>query len=408
MINFKTLKDTCAHNSDMFSYVVEKFLFKNVVNHKKFAEETNIRFAPYRHVIKEFPDGWVNMFMTQYIIHAVLKKEGSIKKYLNHSAMQQLQQHERDYLQHLTAHPWRFSFSMITRLPHENFFGMEDVFTGESFLLYSPGVADILRERAVSLWFNLIGYNGGCWQSYGPIGAYQAFTPDDIFFYATELNPRKLMETGWDIMADVENNPVPYMMLLSGSTYPLTVHKNDQIVQSVAEYDVDAFNTIGLDKDFRIEYVNNVYRLALKRWSGHPHFSAAYYDETRRTLSLYSMTDRGFRSLVDRLNSLGYDLDPDPDIRITMAMGITTNKILKREIQLNEYDSLFKKEKPAAGEETLEKFNSFLAMALPDINAGRKPDIKYMARKAGIDEETASTLLKQVINKIDNRKKYKK
>jgi hypothetical protein len=115
MINFKTLKDSCTHNSDMFNYVVEEFLFKNVVNHKKFAEETNIRFAPFRHVIREFQDGWFNMFMMQYIIHSILKKDGLLKIYLNHSAMQRLKQHERDYLQHLAEHPWRFCFSMVTR-----------------------------------------------------------------------------------------------------------------------------------------------------------------------------------------------------------------------------------------------------------------------------------------------------
>ena len=348
------------------------------------------------------------MLMSQYMIHSIFKKDGLIRKYLKHSAMQQLKQYERDYLQHLAGYPWKFSFSVIKHQPDDNFFEMEDVLTGESFLLYSTGVADILRDRAVSLWFNLIGYNGGCWQSYGPIGAYQAFTTDDIFFYATELNPGKWIETGEDLMANVESNPVPYMMLLAGSAYPLTVHKNDPIVQVVAGYDVDAFSTKGLEKDFTIEYVNNVYRLALKRWSGHPHFAAAYYDENKKTLCLYSMTDRGFTTLADRLNGLGYDLYPDPDIRVTMAMIITTGKILKREIRLNEYDPLFEKEQPAADNGTIDKLNILMAMALPDINAGRKPDIRSLARKAGIDEETASDLLNQIMDKIDSMKKHGK
>jgi GH24 family phage-related lysozyme (muramidase) len=189
------------------------------------------------------------------------------------------------------------------------------------------------------------------------------------------------------------------MMLLSGSAYPLTVHKNDPIMQVTAVYDIESFSTKGIEKDFTIEYANNVYKLSLKRWSGHPHFSAAYYDENRKMLCLYSMTDRGFKALIERLNSFGYDLYPDPDIRITMAMGITATKVLKREIQLNEYDSLFKKDQPIADKEAIEKLNSFLAMVLPDINAGRKPDIKSIARKAGIDEEMASTILKEVMDK---------
>jgi hypothetical protein len=60
--------------------------------------------------------------------------------------MQKLTQHEPDYLQNLVACPWRFIFSVVTRRPHDNFFEMEDVFTGESFLLYSSGIGDILQE----------------------------------------------------------------------------------------------------------------------------------------------------------------------------------------------------------------------------------------------------------------------
>ena len=90
MVNFEKLKDTCTQSSDMFSYVVEEFLFRNIVNHKKLLEETKVRFAPYRHIMKEFQDNWVNMLMSQYMIHSIFKKDGLIRKYLKHSAMQQL------------------------------------------------------------------------------------------------------------------------------------------------------------------------------------------------------------------------------------------------------------------------------------------------------------------------------
>lgn len=408
MLKYKALKDTCSNSSEMFSHVVEDFLFRNVVNHKKFAEEVKMRFVPYKHVTAEFQDGWVNMFMMQYLLHEILKKDGLLNRYLNHSAIQQLTQHELAYLQHLAVHPWRFSFSMVTGRAHDNFFEMEDVFTGESFLLFSPGIDDILKERPITLWFNLIGFNGVCWQSYGPIGAYQAFMPDDIFIFASELNPRKVIGSDEDIMADVENNPVPYMMLLSGAAYPVTVHKEDPILQVMAEYDLDEFNTKGLEKNFTIEYSDPVYRLALKRWSGYPHFASAYYDEARKVLRLHSMTDRGFMSLVDRLNHLGYDLPPEPDIRLTMAMSMTIHKILKREIQLNEYESLFKKEESPEGKESIHRLNNFMAMVIPEINAGRKPDIKTFARNAGVDEETAGTLVKHFMDKLDNMKKFKK
>jgi hypothetical protein len=408
MTDYEKIRETCTYSSQMLSHVVERFLFKNIVNHKKFSEEINFRFAPYRHITKEMQDGWMNMLMMQYVIHAILKKDGLINKYLNHSAIKQLKPDEHDYLHQLAGKPWKFSFSTITGRPQENFFQMEDVFTGESFLLYSPGISDTLHEKNIRLWFNLIGYNGKCWQSYGPIGAYQSFTTDDVFFYATELNQNKWLETDADLMADVERNPVPYMMLVSGSAYPLTFHKNDLIVQVVSSYDVDAFSTKGLEKDFIIEYADNVYRLSLKRWSGYPHYSEVYYDENKKTLCLYSMTDRGFITLVNRLNNSGFDLYPDPDIRVTMAMSITIGKILKREIKLNKYDALFKKEQPVADDETINKLNSLLAMVLPDLNAGRKPDIKNLALQSGMDEKSIESLLKNVTEKIDSMKRNMK
>ncbi len=44
-------------------------------------------------------------------------------------------------------------------------------------------------------------------------------------------------------------------------------------------------------------------------------------------------------------------------------------------------------------------------MALPDINAGRQPDIASLAQKAGIDVETAQDIIKTVLNKFDKMKK---
>ncbi len=405
MTDYTTLQDKCRNSSEMFSRMVEEFLFRNVVNHKKFTEEVKSRFAPYRHVTAEFKDGWLNMMMMQHLTHGILKKGGLLKGYLKHSAVQRLTGAELDYLQFLAEHPWRFSFSIITGNPTDNFYEMEDVFTDESFLIYSPGIGDILKERQVSLWFNLIGFNGGCWQSYGPIAAYQAFTSDDIFFYATELNPRKIIENNEDIMKDVENNPVPYMMLLSGSNYPLIVHKEDVTLQVMADYSMDEINTKGFEKDFTIEYSKNVYRFALKRWSGYPHFSAAFYDESRKVFRLYSMTDRGFSTLVDRLSKLGFDLEPEPEIRLTMAMGMTIHTILKMKILLNDYDSLFKKDEPAEEKENMDRLNHFLSLAIPEINAGRKPDTLSLARKAGVDEETANSILKHFMDKLDQMKK---
>ena len=148
---------------------------------------------------------------------------------------------------------------------------MENVFTDEEFLLYSPGVKQTLKEKPVLLWFNLISYNGSCWQSFGPIGAYSSFEPDDIFFFATELKPD--IDDEHMLLENLESNPLPYMMLLSGGGAPLVFNKEEQIVHVLAEHELESINTKKLTKTFITEYNKGVYRLSLKTWSGYPHFS---------------------------------------------------------------------------------------------------------------------------------------
>ncbi len=401
MTDFKNLKAICRKNSEMSRSLVDEFLVYYAARNEKLDKEMNERLARYVHITREFQDGWVNMLKMQYIAHRIFKKEGLIIKYLNHSALKQLNDPERHFLEQHAKHPWRFSFSVITGHPDEDFYTMEDVFAGDIFLLYSPGVTRILIEQQVVLLFNLISYNGACWQSFGPIGAYQSFQPDDIFFFATELHPQKWMESGEDIMRNVEDNPVPYMLLLCGATYPLVYHKEDQIVHVMAGYDVASFNTQGLDKHFKVEYTTGVFRITLKKWGAHPHFSTAYYDEKTKELLLYSMTDRGFNVLVNRMNNCGYNLSDEPDIRVNISMLTTAEKILKKKIRLNEYESLFTPEPSGKKQENIDKINKLLEIVLPDINTGRRPDIEALAKKAGVDIETAREIVSKVINKIN-------
>jgi hypothetical protein len=60
--------------------------------------------------------------------------------------------------------------------------------------------------------------------------------------------------------------------------------------------------------------------------------------------------------------------------------------------------------------ENLSKLNLLLKLAMPDINSGLEPDIEALAEKAGVDLQTASDLIKQIIGKygkLRNRKKKK-
>lgn len=161
------------------------------------------------------------------------------------------------------------------------------------------------------LWFNLIGFNGYCWQSYGPVVYYKSFEPDDIWFFATELNPD--MEEPGELPAVMERDPLPYMLLLLGVAYPLTFHKEDQILYLLAE---------------------------------HPHYAQAYFDEHKGLLLFSAMTDRGFDALVKAFNAYGHDFPAEPYLKVNMTMVTTANEILKRKVLLNEYHDLFQVEGP--------------------------------------------------------------
>jgi hypothetical protein len=406
MKNFETIKLICEENSKISSRVIDEFLLYYAAERNNLERVMDQRFAVYKHITHKLQKEWVNSLKSQYIIHKVFKKDGLIKSYLNHTALKKLDIKERNYLEFQAEQAWRFSFSVIKNSPAESFFIMEDVFSDQEFLLYSPGVTKTLEDQSVILWFNLISYNGVCWQSFGPIGAYKSFEPDDIFFFATELKPDIVDEQ--ELLANMEHNPVPYMMLLSGANFPLTYSKEDQLIHAMAEYDLDTINTKSLAKSFKTEYNEGVYRLSLKNWNEPPHFSQAYYDENKKIIRLSSMTDRGFMALVGGLNEYGYNFSYEPFIRVNLSMIITASDILKRKIRINEYEDLFSKETSQPNQENLDKINTFLGLVMPDINAGREPDIDVLAVKAGVDIKTARALIKQIkgkLNDMDNRKK---
>ena len=397
MKDLKKIKAICEENSKISGKVIDEFLLYYAANRNNLEHQMDLRFASYKHVSRKLQKETVNMLKAQYIAHRIFKKDGLIKGLLTHSAIQKLDTKQRTYLEFQSERAWRFSFSIIKNRPAENFFLMEDVFSDEEFLMYSPGITKTLESQSVILWSNLIGYNGACWQSYGPIGAYNSFEPDDIFFFATELKPE--IEDEQELLENIENNPIPYMMLLAGANFPITFNKKDQLIMATAEYDLDSINTKELTKTFKSEYNKGVYRLTLKRWSEMPHFSQAYFDEKKKVLLLSSMTDRGFEVLVENLYEFGYSFSTDPFIRVNPSMITTASDILKKKIRLNQYDHLFEIEQSPSNKESLEKINVLLKLALPDLNAGRQPNIEELAVKAGVDIETAKDIIKQIMDK---------
>jgi len=401
MKTYKEIEAVCDQNTELINEIVDKHLLYYAAYKEQSHTEFEKRVASYHHITSKFQEGWVNRLKAQYIAHRIFKRSGFINKFLNHSEIKDLTSEKQDFLHFQAQYPWRFTFSIITNNPAEDFYEMTDIFTGETFLVYSPGVTNTPQEQQVLLWFNLIQYNGECWQTYGPIIYYKSFEPDDIFFFATELRPNKDFETDEEIVEDIENNPVPYMMLLGGANYPLSSYNGEQLLQIIAEHEADTFTKDVLEEDFEISYNKGVYQLMLKDWGTYPHFCTAYYDENEGILFLYAMTDRGFNTLADHLNAHNYTLSYEPDIRINISMHKTAEDILKKKIPINPYQLLFREEASPAQKEELNKVNDLLRLAMPDINAGREPDIERLAQQTGVDIETARRTIQQIRDKLD-------
>ncbi|MEO8764781.1 MAG: hypothetical protein ABI416_10860 [Ginsengibacter sp.] len=404
MENFNELRRLCKESSALSGKVVDRFLLYYSAQREGLNKEMDQRLLRFRLVTKEFEKSWINIFKAQYIGHRIFKENGFIKRYLQHTAIKELPTDQRNFLEQQSVIPWKYSFSTIIGKPESDFYEMEDAFTGETYLIYSPSVSQILSKGPVSLWFNLIGFNGSCWQSYGPVTSFSSFGPDDIFFFATELNPA--IETEEALMADVENNPIPYLMLISGSTYPLIINGKDEILQVFAEHYLESFDSTGLEKDFKIEYARGIYRLSLGAWGGPPHFAQAYYVEERELLLVNSLTERGFQNLVKKLNQHGFGLPTEPDIRVHLSMLVSIKHVLGKDIRLNPYEEVFKIETTPEGQVETDKLNRLLALALSVINAGRKPDFRALSKEVGVDEETAREIVNNTINRINklNRK----
>lgn len=400
MTDYKTIRHHCRQKQSLTKTVIDEFLIYYAAAQSKLDREFERRLVPFQHIVSQLPNEWRNMLKSQYIAHRIFKKNGYIHRYLNHSGLKHLSVQEMEFLQSKAGHPWRFSFSRIIDRPAPDFFEMVDLFTDETFLLYSPSITSILKTHAPLTWFNLIDFNGECYETYGPVLHFSSFEAEDILFYARSYAGEWF--TGGDEVAQaVEENPIPFSMLIHGSTMPLVFKEKHQIINANAEYEVrEPFNSEIFRNDFLIEYSNGVYKLSLKEWGEFPHFSTVFYEEEENLLCLYAMTDAGFEVLVDVLNRLGFSLDYSPDERVNVGMKSTASQILKEEFTFNRYDHLFTIDASPEEQKELDQLDELFAEMIPYINAGKKPNFDTLASRHGVNSETVREIYEKVIKKV--------
>lgn len=390
MESFKAIAKHCRENSRLGKTVIDEFLIYYAARQARLERKMNQKLKQYKQVAKKIPGEYVNMLKSEYIAAQVFRRNGLLGKYLSHSAIKALPPEYYDFLTFQHQHPWRFSFAVIVDRPADHFFQMQDVFTGEAYLLHSPGMAETLVERPVHLWFNLIGFNGKCWQTFGLIIGFNGFTADDLFFFGAELHPH--IENEEDLMQAVEKDPWPFFMLLAHSMIPLTQSGGERLAYHTALDDLASFPYERLKEKFEIQWKDQVYELQLGEWSDHPHFAKAYYDEDEAALLRVALTKTGFSRLTGALARCGLDLDPEPEVEVTPGMLLAAEEILRRKIVLNPYEERFE-DRNEENKEELDKLNHLLSLAMPLINNGEPLDIEKLAAEAGVEVEVAKDLL---------------
>ncbi|MCF8254751.1 MAG: hypothetical protein K9I36_13550 [Bacteroidia bacterium] len=390
MRNYESIKQTCKNNSKIAATVIDEFILYYAADKDKLHQIILGHLKKYKEIIQEIGQETTNKLIAQYMAHRVFKENGLIKKYLNHSAIKNLIPTEYAFLEEESKSAWKYRYSVIVGNPAPDFYEMYDVFREEEFLLYSPGTTLTFETQSPILWFNLTAFNGECWATFGPITGYNGFNEDDIFFFATELNPD--IESGEELIEELEKNPIPFSMLLSNANVPRVKNSQsgEEILLHQAIDQVDSLDTESLKEKFNIAWNKDVYQLNLIGFSEAPHSAIAYYDEAQKLLMRTSLTAHGFDALSKALQHL--PIENLADVLVSLPMKTCAEEILNKTIDLIPYEHLFSKEISSKEQQEMDELNDFLHILIPYVNAGEEPDLQTLAQQAKLPYQTAQDL----------------
>lgn len=394
MIDFQKLKRISDDNSAASRTYIDDFMMHYAASRDNLGKEMELQFKRFHHVMSQLPGDIVNRMKAQYIIHNIFRENGRIRKLINHVEVKRKGAEAQAFFKHQQDHPWRFTFTEMIDMPAPDFHLHTDVFSGDEYLIYSPGMSQTFRDHneSVKLWFNLLAYNGQCWQTYGPIAAYKSIDADDVFFFGTELDDN--ISDDEELIGLIQKNPLPFMSLIIGGNVPTIVNQGDQLTAHTAVVDVPELNVESFRPEFSIEQEQGIIKLSIAPWSEPMHYAAAYFDDTDGELFCYAMTARGFTELTKELRKKGVKVDA-PDIWVNMSSVITMEQILRRKVRINPYESLFEKPTVPEKDEQLEKLNIAMQMAMADFNARREPDYEAYAKTSGVSVEELQPIIER-------------
>lgn len=406
MRDFSKLLYTCEKSSDLIRKTVDHGLLPLAMEDRElrstFVERVKMEYPKFA---EEMPGNWRVAFGEQYAVAQLFGSEGRAKDYIEDRRLRWLSARDRSFLREQLQDPWEFVFMQPVDDLGNDFFVMEDLINEETFLLYSPGVGQYEAEMRMCMYFALITYNGLCYQTYGPIVYFRGLQIFDVLFFANQLDGAI---DDYDKLEDrIQEDPLPFMTLILGSEYPITVHKSDPLILCSSQMQLPSADMAALAKNFLIQEKDGVYELRLKHWNKHPHFATCYYDSAKKVFFASALTRRGYDKLCETLADFGIDVPETPDTYVTPIGHSLAQELLGREIDINPYAPLFQEKVSPEVQGQLDDANRFLALLLSAHNSGEEYDLQELAKEAGISEETAqelSALVQQSLAKHRRKK----
>lgn len=337
--DFASIEKHCKQNSILSKEILDAYLLYYAVEKENLDKIFDQQIAKYNKITSSWDKSAINFFKTQFILSQVLKKNGFLKKFMTHSEIKILPGYQKEFLSKQLLTPWRHCFSWILRNPHPNFFEMMDSFTGEEYLLYSPGMQNTLKDDQASLWFNFISFNGQCYQTYGVMVAVKAINNDDIWFLASALNEN--ISTDEEIMDYVNDHPIPFFLLFDLSNLPIINARGNEIRHFYSEDVLEELPKKETKSKLKFEEKNDIVKISTSKYSDFPHFAIAYFDEKNKTLIRCALTETGFEALSKELIKWGISIDPMADISASIPFAELCQKIVRQPLDLNGYAELF-------------------------------------------------------------------
>lgn len=399
MTDYADILDICRKNSEISSSFLDNFLINFCADREGLEKLFMDDFKPFRYMSYTMPEGWVKWTISQYIAFRLFRKDGTASEYIKLPNVALRCEDELSFMSYAIEHPWKYTFFSVVEVLENHFYTMLDVLENETFLIYSPSISEILElNDSIQLFFNLIWFNGRCWQSFGPNSYFKSFFPSDLLYFAKNLDEDITFLN--QIPELIEYDPVPWIVLFKSGEIQLSFQK-DLIVINSSEYYEEQFEPDEYDDIFKIERKYPLYKLSLKRWNRFPHFASCYYHKKLNRFILTAFTDRGYEKLIEAFRNKGYELPTNPEFHVTPGMLSTARDLLGEIIELNPYEKSFE-----VSEENPKEINhitAFLDLLMEAHNNNRKIDIDYFAKVAGLDKKSAYNIADEVMKTFDKK-----